>query len=258
MQDKCDVRLGKKESFATQYHRWMTAVLKSSLIVLALGYVPASLSAGTIYDNLGPSNSFENSGSYAMTNGFLGTTFVTTGGGSLETVLLPLESVAPAFLTMGLFTNLSGQPGKLLESWTVFETNLDPPPITTLVSVFQPTLTSETQYWFVVSPSPSFVIWYQNNRGVTGGVYGGSSLEALPQSFASLSVPAIQVNSVPEPTSGMLLAVGCFLIAVLSVKIEFRQRFNFLANGSHGMRSVRNVRRLSSAVVVRFFANPAA
>jgi hypothetical protein len=190
------------------------AAYTNATLVLALGYLPAILSAGTIYDNLGPSNTFQ-SGSYAMSNGFLGTTFVTTGGGSLGTVLLPLESVAPAFLTMGLFTNWSNQPGILLESWTVFETNLSPPPITTLVSVVQPTLASGTQYWFVVSPSPSFVIWYENDRGVTGGVYGGSSLEALPQSFASLSGPAIQVNSVPEPTSGMLLTVGSLLIAWL-------------------------------------------
>jgi hypothetical protein len=183
------------------------------LIVLALGYVPAP--ASTIYDNLGLNNTFDQSGSYAMTNGFLGTTFVTTGGGSLGTVLLPLESVAPAVLTMGLFTNLSSQPGTLLESWSVAETNLNPAPITTLVSVSQPTLTSGTQYWFVVSPSPSFVIWYQNNQAVTGGVYGGSSFEALPHSFAGLSGPAIQLNSVPEPTSGMMLTVGSFLIALL-------------------------------------------
>jgi hypothetical protein len=184
--------------------------------------VPLHLAGGAIFDDLGSASTFSGS-SWLISNGstFFGTTFVTTAGGTLANIRLPIFSSAA--LTMGLYANSSGEPGTLLESWTRALPN-DGSTITTLTSVAQPVLLSGTQYWFVVNPSggPSWS-WGQNNQAVTGGNWTGSSVNALAQSGNTFAAPAIQLNSaavasgVPEPGSGMMITLGCVALAVRGV-----------------------------------------
>jgi hypothetical protein len=69
--------------------------------------------------------------------------------------VLPLASANT--VTVGLYADSLGQPGTLLEAWTVAVPNTcqtsssllcDPPPLTTLTSILNPLLTVGARYWF--------------------------------------------------------------------------------------------------------------
>jgi hypothetical protein len=190
--------------------------LKRLLIVLALYGLPAQLSAGIIYNNVGGGFPGDSPGSYNFggPNGFEGTTFISTGGGNLSTISLDLGgSVSP--ITGGLYTNSAGEPGTLLESWTFAQpiSPISPPPLTTLTSAVHPLLSSGTQYWFVVSlpNTGQGEGLFENDTAVAGGVWTGFAINTLTQSFASGPAVAIQVTSTPEPTTMLLVLSGLCL-----------------------------------------------
>ena len=194
-------------------------MLKRLLFVLvpALGCVPL-LTAGIIYSNIGagfPGDSPGSSYNFAGPNGFEGTTFITTGGGILATISLSVGgNTSP--VTGGLYANSAGEPGTLLESWT-FSQPLNPtvaPPVTTLTSLLHPSLSAGTQYWFVLSmPSTGQSEgWFENDQGATGGTWTGTSINGLSQAFASSPADAIRLDSTPEPTTGLLFALGSLVL----------------------------------------------
>jgi hypothetical protein len=68
---------------------------------LVLGTLPVF--GSTIYNNLGPSNSFLTNRDYKTNFDFLATTFVTTGGGHLGTIMTPIFSLNPPGLGVVFF-----------------------------------------------------------------------------------------------------------------------------------------------------------
>ena len=189
-----------------------------SIALLAVCLTPAGLSASTIlYSDFDPAN-YSVSGAY-NTGSFNGTTFTTTGGGILGAVLLAVavNQSSPAALTLGLYADSSGQPGALLESWTITFPGANNPPITNLASLQNPFLTAGKQYWLVAAPASVGVVWVFNNQGIVGGLGGGTSLNGMSQHFASSPAPAIQLNAVvPEPGSAILAGLGC--IAMIAMR----------------------------------------
>jgi hypothetical protein len=134
--------------------------------VFALGLIPAHLSAGTACNNFGHGNTVSGTSSvFFNTVGFAGTNFTTTGAGPLSTVLTNIDTTAP--LTIGLFTNSAGQPGALLESWTVPVTS--GAQLITLTSVVNPVLSSGTPYWLVITVPPNLTFF---GRRITRGEWG--------------------------------------------------------------------------------------
>ncbi len=188
-----------------------------SLPVLCL--VPA-LSAGIIYSNIGAGFPGDSPGHYGIDGRiwpFIGTTFTTTAGGELSSIVTDLSYPSGPMtpFTVGLYANASGQPGVSLESWndvTVPGGSSCCPPVTTFTSVLHPLLTPGTQYWFVMSLRGKIVDWFENDQGVNGGIWFGSTVDDLSQGFATSATPGIQLDSVPEPSAGGLLIVGSLIL----------------------------------------------
>jgi hypothetical protein len=177
------------------------------VVQLILCLIPVHLSAeGIIYTNI--SSAFPGKSvysQYAVTDGFAGTTFTTTGSGNLASIVTAVSqpSGSPP-LTVGLYTEVYSEPGALLESWSVpviptccGSLPASVPPPTTLVSVLHPLLSSGTKYWFVISlGTENSVFWWFNDQGVTGGLWTHITLAPLYQGNGGLPTPGIQLNSV--------------------------------------------------------------
>jgi hypothetical protein len=188
----------------TAKYRWLALVLTAT--------VP-QVFASTIYNNLGPGNSFSGGTDVSNTN-FYATTFTTTGAGNLLTVLTSFFSNSSP-TTMAFYTDAAGEPGALLESWSTAIPNSAG--LTTLTSVVNPFVSAGANYWFVITnPTPgSFSsFWNTNDQGVSGGFWTGNSLTTLAQNFAGSAAPAIQLNAIPEPATWALVALGCCAVAV--------------------------------------------
>lgn len=193
-------------------------------IVFALCLIPANLSAGTAYNNFGPGNTVGvNAWIFTNASGFIATTFTTTGAGPLSSVLLD-AGCSSTPITLGLYTNSAGQPGTLLESWTVPVTTVQ---LITLTSVLNPVLSSGTQYWFVITiPSNSTIEWAWNNQGVNGGVWLGSGINALNEGSSPNPTPVIQLNTqnapngTPLPPTLILTLCGLALLGLASFAVN--------------------------------------
>ena len=103
--------------------------------------VPGQLLAGTLYNNLGPGDTFSSGIWEGQNVSLIGLTFTTTSAGTLSTVLLPIASAlnAPG-VTFTLYSDSMGAPGSQIESWTGNPPadNGGEPPLTTLTSVQSP------------------------------------------------------------------------------------------------------------------------
>jgi hypothetical protein len=192
-------------------------VLFGAVSVLGLILARPSV-AGTMYNNLSPDNTFLTNRDYQTNFAFMATTFVTTGQGNLDDVLTPVFSLDSP-VTFGLYTNSGNAPGSLLESWTAAVPGF-PGVLMTLPSIQNPFLAAATQYWFVITLTAAQrnnVAWYQNNEGITGGIWAGNSLDSMLEFVPDSPAPAIQLNSTPapEPAGGVLLGGGLCAIAFL-------------------------------------------
>jgi hypothetical protein len=191
------------------------------------------LFAGTLYNNLGPGNTFYSAYFYADIT-LLATPFTTTGAGPLSTIVLPISlglGVPPPTFALALYSDSSGKPGSQLESWTENSYSLPnlqgQPPLTTLTSLQHPVLSAGTQYWFVITQQPDLVLWWTTPPGTStpenDGLWGGNSLNSLMQPGSiRMNTVAFQLNSfeaspapTPEPRSAVLLLVGltCFCLS---------------------------------------------
>lgn len=206
------------------------------LAILAL-LVATPCVADTIYNNLGPGNTFLVNREYDTSTAILATTFTATGSGALDTVLLSAFSLDPA-ITFGLYANGDNAPGQLLESWNVPVPGL-PGQLFTLNSALNPVLTTNTEYWFVITQTRPFqVAWYENNQGVAGGINESSSLNGPFLGFVPGSpIPALQLNStaggsggstggtttVPEPGSLCMFGI-CVAGLLLAMRMAKRSQ----------------------------------
>ncbi len=201
---------------------------KTLLAILCVALSGALASAQTIYSNVSasyPPAAPVLPGAYIVSSTFIGTTFTTTGSGNLSTLLFDASSnLGPTSLTVGLYANSGGQPGSLIESWIAtipgYPGSGISPAATILNSVLQPLLSAATKYWLVFTQTTgSQIIWHANDTGVTGGVWGGSSINSLVNSVPTNSAPGIRLTAGPTgsvPDGGatwtlLLLALGSLL-----------------------------------------------
>ena len=187
---------------------------------VALVFAASPCLAGTFYSNLGPGNTWIINREYDVNSDYMATSFVTSGGGKLEDVLIPLFSLNNP-VNMGLYTDSDGRPGTLLESWSATIPGF-PGILTTLPSVDNPSLSADTTYWFVIDVAADQKLnlsWYENNQAVPGGVWFGNNLTGLIEALPASPAPAIALESVatspvPEPSSASLFASCLGLIAL--------------------------------------------
>lgn len=133
----------------------------------------ASAHAGTIFSNVGPGFPGDSLGYYGDSGPgvtYLGMTFTATGSGNLDTLSLDLQGDTSP-ITIGLYSNSAGQPGALIESWSTAIPagfGFPPvPPLTTLTSVGNPSLSAGTQYWLVLTSAGPLISQKFSRGGMT-------------------------------------------------------------------------------------------
>jgi hypothetical protein len=182
------------------------------------------LCADTLYTDLGPGDTWNSFSAY-VGDAFFGTTFTASATGFLENILLPVESnVDFANIdSVGLYEDSSGEPGTLLESWeALLPAEGGVPPLTDLTSLENPLLTAGTQYWLVIDAPSSGVVWDLNNQGVNGGAWSGTSLHGMSQIFSGDATPAIQLTSMPEPSSAVFCGLAFLGLIVFRLRRSAR------------------------------------
>jgi len=178
---------------------------------LILCLIPLHLSAASIiYSNISgtfPGKSV--SSQWTTTGGFEGTTFTATGSGNLASIVTAVSQTSSTTpITAGLYTDFYSAPGTLLESWSipVIQTccgslPASAPPLTTLVSIVHPLLSSGKKYWLVLTVGTgNTAFWWFNDQGVNGGLWINDKLAPLNQVGDNYPTPGIQLNSdEPQP-----------------------------------------------------------
>ena len=199
---------------------WKSLKLTLAAVLMLCAHICV---ADSLYNNLGPGNTFTINREYDVNTSFMASEFMASGSGNLGSVSIPLFSLNNP-VTMGLYTDSGGRPDMLLESWSVTVPGF-PGLLTTFPSVQQPLLSAGTDYWFVIDVTDAqklHLAWYWNDQGVPGGVWFGNSLGALIEAVPNSPAPAIQLNStattpVPEPSSGIELGICLGLISICFV-----------------------------------------
>jgi hypothetical protein len=197
----------------------MKMTCSRAIVALCLSWLFCSeLHAAVIYSNLGAGDSFIINREYDVNSNFMATPFVTSDGGNLADIRTPLFSLNDP-VTLGLYTDSSGIPGTLLESWSAIVPGI-PGQLVTLASVQNPLLSADTQYWFVVTVTQAQrlnLAWYQNSQGFLGGIFESNDFKHWLQFVPDSPAPAIELTSiasVPEPRASMLLAGGLLILTV--------------------------------------------
>jgi hypothetical protein len=171
----------------------------------------------TLYSDLGPGDSYQSipwGGSGASGGNYMGFSFVASGSGSLNSILVPFASVGalPASVQISLYADSSSAPGLLLETWTALlsgnpiHTPNQTIPLLTLTSIENPILTAGQEYWLIVAPTLEGVGYAANSQGVPGNLWFGFNLGSL-QKLEGTAL-AMRIEGVPEPGSLTLFGVG--------------------------------------------------
>lgn len=122
------------------------------LPVLSLLFAWSS-SAGPLYANLARTFILErrNDVCKSPTHCSVGTVFTASASGVLGDVLVPVANDLNHILSFGLYSDASGRPGALLESWSNISVPARAGSLATLDSVAHPLLTSGDVYWFTAT-----------------------------------------------------------------------------------------------------------
>ncbi len=201
-----------------------------SLVTLAAARCEAS--PIVLYDNFGPSQSYNTTNAYSVTGADfprLGLTegavaFTPASNVTFSSVQLPVANVEGTnSLMIGLYADAGGQPSATpLESFTF--TGLTTYPASGLIegdSVLHPLLLAGATYWIAALPIASDTgdAWFLNSTGAVGRSYNnGAGWVATPTDTA----PALEVLGAapaPEPsTRAMLIALGVGLAVIATFK----------------------------------------
>jgi hypothetical protein len=188
--------------------------------------------ADMIYSNFGPGQTYSLtgysvsggvSGSPGPPNGFgfaIAESFTPSGDFLFGSAELPLVYLSgPNDFTVALMTDAGGQPGTILESFSL--TDAPPyssPGVSTFVSTTNTPLDAGTTYWIVAIPGDRNTAgyWLANSTGPTGFMRTGNdgvTWSTDPQASPALEVDGTPVAPVPEPPSFALLGVGLAALA---------------------------------------------
>lgn len=207
----------------------MTRTIKRQLVgsclTMAVLGLPSSGHAAPVFSNFGAGLSYETSLGNSVGDDGFGDLLVeaasfeplsTAATSSVQVALSAVQSASNlAPVTVSLRSNASGLPNAVLESWSIGIGSLgsfgvyNAPLI--LPSIANPMLTAGTLYWLVVSSQANDLIaWNLNNTGDThhtaSSIDGGASF--FSSSATDLTPGAFQINSVPEPGTTAVLALG--------------------------------------------------
>jgi hypothetical protein len=210
-----------------------------TLVIAAFGVV-GSAHAGiiTVFNNFGPGNAYDPSQGRPIGTGVddvFAVPFTPGVNSSLSSLLLPLTGEAAPVQTSGnIFVSVLKDDGSNLPCCTVLETfivdsttlsTFGGPPVT-LASVVKPFLSSGTQYWVEVGPTPSnggvYATWNWPSPHVVGPEW--SSMNGISNGVTTEFQAALQVNgTVPEPKTLALFTFGAIALAFFSPRLRRRK-----------------------------------
>ncbi len=180
--------------------------------LIFLGIIVSAASAHgqtTIYNTFGPGDSYDTLGSWTVSSAqSVATAFTVSSASNLSSISLVLS--AGTNYTVSLTTDGSGQPGTVLDSWSVAGTSAKQ----TLTPNFTDTLSAGTYY--VEAQSSGAGAWSLNSIGYSDTFLYTSEGNWYP--FTG-TTSVLQVQTTPEPAS--MAAVG---FGIVGLAIRRRRR----------------------------------
>jgi len=215
--------------------------MKQIQIAILLGTVaallPTTASAAAIFTNFGPALSYDTTQGNGMGNDFAGDvlaqgdSFTPTVTSVFWSATLALSCVigcpAPADFTIALNADNSDSPGSVIESFSLTGVLLNGlgnnnTPIT-VTSILYPTLTAGTLYWITASSSiANTLTWNNNSTGDTNDQAVSQDGGATWFAPTGATPSALEVDSVPEPSTGVLLAGAGLLLGLARKRLAMR------------------------------------
>jgi hypothetical protein len=195
-------------------------VKKIIYVSFSLLLLSANGFSGTIYNNLGPGNTF--AGGYSATNTVpfsVGTEFITSSAGNLGDIIVPIANQPNGVVDFGLYTNGASQPGTLIESWNgvTVPNDLGNLTLVTLNSVLHPSLSASTIYWFTISSgpeNPGGIGWATSPTLTVGGFWDWSAPGPWNHALGDSAPVGIRLDAAPEPATYLLIAGSLLVLSV--------------------------------------------
>ena len=211
--------------------------LAFSLLFMQLLAPLHSLASTVMFTNLSqPGNQYAPDGIGIGSNPFVpglwniaATRLIPQLSGVLDAIEVPLANVSgPTNFLAFLMTQTAGQPGTVLESYTLNNVATgNPTPLAAITSLLHPTLTAGTPYWFAVTTGPaSFGYWdFTTFQGDASGspdfatenyLNGLSSAWSIGTGGPTGREGALVVlgSTVPEPHSELLVGIGLLALSL--------------------------------------------
>ena len=210
--------------------RKATLITFASLLAILL--CAATASAGVLYSNFGPGQTYDNN--WATSGWYVGN----DGAGNNEVIAMPFTpsataNVADAILALG-WDGVSpntpinvylesdtglGYPGTILATLTQVGTIPNGPSgggLVTFLATTHPLVTAGTEYW-IVAQEPNLASsmgWFYTVGDPTGPfAYDENNSPTGPWGATSGAVSAFQVDATPEPSSLLLFGSGILGLA---------------------------------------------
>ncbi len=190
------------------------ALLSSLCMILLMGYAFQTQGATILYDNYSsgfvanPGNTILGGSNYQS----IGQTFSPSQTANLSDIDAPFGYVSGTnIVILNLTTDNNGNPGTLLESWTLqslpaLSTNYSSQ---TMVSTINPLLTAGNTYWLIASPydSSTWAVWNPTNNPNYGYYENSNSInpqwilvnDVHSSAFAVYGTPITPSQNTPEP-----------------------------------------------------------
>ena len=148
-------------------------------------------------------------------NGF---TFTAANSGVVESIDVAVSTYSgssPAAMTFGLYTDVNGAVGSLLEEITVNALQLfGTGSVETGIAAGTTSMSAGTAYWLMAYSAAS-TVWNSNNTGdVLNQAYSTTGFGGTLAYYDNISEPdpfpsvGFRINAVPEPTTLVLMGLG--------------------------------------------------